>query len=85
MCLSETFTDSNSALELVVTALNINHELPQLLLEKCRYLEQQDKAICASYEDGRDDGISEGIESVAVNIIQYGEPIKKILEFTKLL
>lgn len=45
---------------------------------------EQDKAIRASYEDGRDDGISEGIESVALNMIQDGEPLDKILRFTKL-
>ena len=45
---------------------------------------EQDKAIRASYEDGRDDGISEGIESVALNMIQSDEPLDKILKFTKL-
>ena len=41
---------------------------------------EQDKAIRASYEDGRDDAI----ESVALNMIQDGEPLDKILRFTKL-
>ena len=45
---------------------------------------EQDKAIRASYEDGRDDGISEGIERVALNMIQNGEPLEKIIKFTKL-
>ena len=39
-----------------------------------------EKAIRASYEDGRDDGI----ESVALNMIQDGEPLDKIIKFTKL-
>ena len=133
--LSEAFTGSNSALELVVTALNINHGVPQPLLAKCQYLREystlvgkvkeglrigltrkeaisravrycldnglmkgylekksqevfnmlvlqweQDKAIRASYEDGRDDAI----ESIALNMIQSGEPLEKIIKFTKL-
>ena len=41
---------------------------------------EQDKAIRASYEDGRDDAI----ESVAVEMIQDGEPLEKIIKFTKL-
>lgn len=135
MRLSEAFTSPNSALELVVTALNINFGLKQPLLAKCQYLRdystlvgqvkegiragltrkeaisravrycldnglmkgylekksqevfnmlvlqwEQDKAIRASYEDGRD----EGIESVAVEMIQDGEPLEKIIKFTKL-
>lgn len=139
MRLSEAFGGDGSTLELVVTALNINHGLEQPLLAKCQYLREystlvgkvkegiragltrkeaisravkfcldsglmkgyleeksqevfnmlalqweQDKAIRASYEDGRDDGISEGIESVALNMIQDGEPLDKILRFTKL-
>ena len=135
MRLSEAFTGSDTALELVVTALNINFGLNQPLLAKCQYLREystlvgkvkegiragltrkeaisravkfcldnrlmkgyleeksqevfnmlalqweQDKAIRASYEDGRDDGI----ESVALNMIQDGEPLDKILRFTKL-
>ena len=45
---------------------------------------EQDKAIRASYEDGRDEGIIEGIETVALNMIQDGEPLDKILKFTNL-
>lgn len=41
---------------------------------------EQDKAIRASYEDWRDDAI----ESVAVEMIQDGEPLEKIIKFTKL-
>ena len=135
MRLSEAFTGSDTALELVVTALNINFGVSQPLLAKCRYLREystlvgkvkegiragltrkeaisravkfcldnwlmkgyleeksqevfnmlalqweQDKAIRASYEDGRD----EGIELVALNMIQDGEPLDKIIKFTKL-
>ena len=45
---------------------------------------EQDKAIRASYEDGRDDGISEGIESVALNLLNMGLTVEKIQEATKL-
>lgn len=45
---------------------------------------EQDKAIRASYEDGRDDGISEGIEKVALNLLNMGLTIEKIQEATKL-
>lgn len=45
---------------------------------------EQDKAIRASYEDGRDDGISEGIESVALNLLTMGLTVEKIQEATKL-
>lgn len=41
---------------------------------------EQDKAIRASYEDGRDDGI----ELVALNMLKDGESLDKILRFTKL-
>ena len=41
---------------------------------------EQDKAIRASYEDGRDDAI----ELVAVSMLQEGEPIDKIRKFTRL-
>ena len=41
---------------------------------------EQDKAIRASYKDGRDDSI----ESVAVEMIQDGKPLEKIRKFTKL-
>lgn len=41
---------------------------------------EKDKAIRASYEDGREDAI----ESVALNMIQDGEPLDKIIKFTKL-
>ena len=41
---------------------------------------EQDKAIRASYEDGRDDGI----ESVALKMIQLGKPLEDILQITDL-
>ena len=139
MRLSEAFNDDNSSLELVVTAYNINHDLEQPLLSKCRYLREysilvgkvkeglrsgltrkeaisravkycldnglmkgylekksqevfnmlalqweQEKAIRASYEDGRDDGISEGIEKVALKMIRLGKPLEDILQITDL-
>lgn len=140
MRLSDAFDGDNSALELVVTALNINFGLNQPLLEKCQYLREystlvgkvkegiilagltrkeaisravkfcldkgimgkylvenskevfnmlalqweQDKAIRASYEDGRDDDINEGIESVALNLLNMGLTVEKIQEATKL-
>ena len=139
MRLSEAFTGSDTALELVVTALNINFGLEQPLLSKCRYLREystlvgkvkegiraglarkeaisravkfcldnglmkgyleekskevfnmlalqweQEKAIRASYEDGRDDGISEGIEKVALKMIRLGKPLEDILQITDL-
>jgi predicted transposase YdaD len=34
--------------------------------------------------DGRDDGISEGIESVALNLLNMGLTVEKIQEATKL-
>ena len=135
MHLSEAFGGDNSALELVVTALNINFGLEQPLLAKCQYLREystlvgkvkeglragltrkeaisravkycldnglmkgyleeksqevfnmlalqweQDKAIRASYEDGRDDAI----ESVALNLLNMGLTVEKIQEATKL-
>lgn len=135
MRLSDAFGGDNSALELIVTALNINFGLPQPLLSKCQYLREystlvgkvkegiragltrkeaisravrycldnglmkgyleenskevfnmlalqweQDKAIRASYEDGRD----EGIESVALNLLNMGLTVEKIQEATKL-
>ena len=40
MRLSEAFSGDNTALELVVTALNINFGLNQPLLEKCQYLRE---------------------------------------------
>ena len=43
-----------------------------------------EKAIRASYEDGRDDGISEGIEKVALNMIRSNMTIDKIQELTNL-
>lgn len=43
-----------------------------------------EKAIRASYEDGRDDGISEGIEKVAINMIRSNMTIDKIQELTNL-
>ena len=139
MRLSEAFNDDNSSLELVVTTYNINHDLEQPLLSKCRYLREysilvgkvkeglrsgltrkeaisravkycldnglmkgylekksqevfnmlalqweQEKAIRASYEDGRDDGISEGIEKVALKMIRLGKPLEDILQITDL-
>lgn len=139
MRLSDAFYGDNSALELVVTALNINFGLNQPVLAKCQYLRdystlvgkvkegiragltrreaisravkfcldnglmkgyleeksqevfnmlalqwEQDKAIRASYEDGRNDGISEGIESVALNLLNMGLTVEKIQEATKL-
>lgn len=135
MHLSEAFGGDNSALELVVTSLNINFGLEQPLLAKCKYLREystlvgkvkeglragltrkeaisravkycldnglmkgyleeksqevfnmlalqweQDKAIRASYEDGRDDAI----ESVALNLLNMGLTVEKIQEATKL-
>ena len=135
MRLSDAFGGDNSALELIVTALNINFDLNQPLLSKCQYLREystlvgkvkegiragltrkeaisravrycldnglmkgyleenskevfnmlalqweQDKAIRASYEDGRD----EGIESVALNLLNMGLTVEKIQEATKL-
>ena len=41
---------------------------------------EQDKAIRASYEDGRDDGI----ESVALKMIRLGKPLEDILQITDL-
>lgn len=41
---------------------------------------EQDKAIRASYEDGRDDGI----ESIALKMIQLGKPLEDILQITDL-
>ena len=131
MRLSEAFDGDSSTLELVVIAYNINHGLPQPLLEKCRYLRdystlvgsvkeglqagltrkdaisravkfcldnglmkgylekksqevfnmltlqwEQEKAIRASFEDG--------VESVALNMIQLGKSFEDICEATKL-
>ena len=45
---------------------------------------EQEKAIRASYEDGRDDGISEGIEKVALKMIRLGKPLEDILQITEL-
>ena len=45
---------------------------------------EQDKAIRASYEDGRDDGISEGIEKVALKMIRRGKSFEDIHEDTDL-
>ena len=41
---------------------------------------EQDKAIRASYEDGRDDGI----ESIALKMIRLGKPLEDILQITDL-
>lgn len=45
---------------------------------------EQDKAIRASYEDGRDDGISEGVEKIALKMIRLGKPLEDILQITDL-
>ena len=45
---------------------------------------EQDKAIRASYEDGRDDGISEGIEKVALKMIRLGKSFEDICQITDL-
>ena len=139
MRLSEAFTGSDTALELVVTALNINFGLNQPLLGKCRYLREystlvgkvkeglrlgltrkdsisravkyclekglmkgyleeksqevfnmlalqweQDKAIRASYKDGRDDGIVAGLEKVALKMIRLGKSLEDIHQITDL-
>lgn len=139
MRLSEAFSGDDTALELVVTALNINHGLKQPLLEKCQYLREystlvstvkegialglsrhdaisravkfcldnglmkgyleknsqevfdmlalewkMDDALAARYEDGRDDGISEGIEKVALKMIRRGKSFEEIREDTDL-
>lgn len=135
MRLSDAFGGDNSALELIVTALNINFDLNQPLLSKCQYLREystlvgkvkegiragltrkeaisravrycldngimgkylvenskevfnmlalqweQEKAIRASYEDGRDDGI----EAIALKMIRLGKPLEDILQITDL-
>ena len=139
MRLSEAFRGDDTTLELVVTALNINHGLKQPLLEKCQYLREystlvgtvkegialglsrhdaisravkycldnglmkgyleknsqevfdmlalewkMDDALAARYEDGRDDGISEGIEKVALKMIRRGKSFEEIHEDTDL-
>ena len=139
MHLSEAFGGDSTALELIVTALNINHGLEQPLLSKCQYLRdysilvgkvkegiragltrkeaisravkfcldnglmkgylefnsqevfnmlalewKMDDALQARYEDGRDDGISEGIEKVALKMIRLGKPLEDILQITDL-
>ncbi len=43
-----------------------------------------DDALQARFEDGIEDGISRGIESVALNMISMGMPFDKIQEATKL-
>ena len=45
---------------------------------------EQEKAIRASYEDGRDDGISEGVEMVALKMIRRGKSFEDIHEDTDL-
>ena len=135
MRLSDAFGGDNSALELIVTALNINFGLNQPLLLKCQYLREystlvgkvkegiragltrkeaisravkfcldnglmkgyleenskevfnmlalqweQDKAIRASYEDGRD----EGIEAIALKMIRLGKSFEDIRQITDL-
>ena len=41
-------------------------------------------ALQARFEDGYEEGRYEGIEEVAVNMIRDGEPLDKIIKFTKL-
>lgn len=139
MYLSEAFGGDSTALELIVTALNINFGLEQPLLAKCRYLREystlvgkvkegiragltrkeaisravkfcldnglmkgyleeksqevfnmlalewnMDDALQARYEDGRDDGISEGIEKVALKMIRLGKSFEDIRQITDL-
>lgn len=43
-----------------------------------------DDALQARYEDGRDDGISEGIEKIALKMIQLGKPLEDIIQITDL-
>ena len=43
-----------------------------------------DNALQARFEDGIEDGISRGIESVTLNMIGMGMPFDKIQEATKL-
>ena len=45
---------------------------------------EQEKAIRASYEDGRDDGINEGIEIVALKMIRRGKSFEDIHKDTDL-
>ena len=45
---------------------------------------EQEKAIRASYEDGRDDGISEGVEKVVIKMIRRGKSFEDIHEDTDL-
>ena len=45
---------------------------------------KMDDALAARYEDGRDDGISEGIEKVALKMIRRGKSFEEIREDTDL-
>ena len=45
---------------------------------------EQDKAIRASYEDGRDDGIVAGLEKVALKMIRLGKSLEDIRQITDL-
>ena len=135
MLLSDAFDGNSDSLELVVTAFNINHGLPQPLFKQCPYLSDYstlvgkvkegirfglsrreaisravkfcldngimgdylikhaeevfnmlalewdlDDALQARFEEGYE----EGRESIALDMIRDGEPLDKILKFTKL-
>ena len=143
MRLSDAFGGDSNSLELVVTAYNINYDLEQPLLAKCRYLQDysilvgkikegirlglsrhdaishavkfclnnglmkgyleynsqevfnmlalewnMDDALQARFEDGyengRNEGINVGIESVALNLISMGMTVEKVQEATLL-
>ena len=135
MLLSDAFDGNSDSLELVVTAFNINHGLPQPLFKQCQYLSDYstlvgkvkegirfglsrreaisravkfclDNGIMGDYlikhaeevfnmlalEWNMDDalqarfeeGYEEGRESIALDMIRDGEPLDKILKFTKL-
>ena len=44
----------------------------------------KDSAMKASYDDGKEDGISQGVESVALNLLNMGLTIEQIQEATEL-
>ena len=43
-----------------------------------------DDALAARFEEGRDEGIKVGIESVAINMLRSGMAVDKIEELTQL-
>ena len=43
-----------------------------------------DDALAARFEEGRDEGIKVGIESVALNMLRSGMAVDKIEELTQL-